>query len=271
MKILFYPLFFLLVQFAVQAQVKPVAFNMKIMYKFTYQSDSTSSASQKSIFTQLTIGEQESHFQTLSKFRADSALALKHGSNVLFYSYGRIDPNNFLIVKRGNIISTYDPMNGVRFSGNNELSYYEENKADMQWEIHPDTAHIHHFVCQKATTDWGGRKWIAWFTMDIPISDGPYKFCGLPGLVLSISDQDKYFTFDMASISKVNSVSATFDQLRPDLIIQKTTKANFYKERQKLRDNMIEYALLTGAILSDESKINIRAEMKTDNNPIERH
>lgn len=75
----------------------------------------------------------------------------------------------------------------------------------------------------------------------------------------------------MASISKVNSVSATFDQLRPDLIIQKTTKANFYKERQKLRDNMIEYALLTGAKLSDESKINIRAEMKSDNNHIEHY
>ena len=271
MKRTFHLLFFILIQFTVQAQIKPVTFDTKIVYKFTYQNDSTSSASRRSVFTQLTIGEQESHFQTLSKFRSDSALALQQGSNMFVYSYGRIEPNNFLIVKREDIITTYDPLNGMGFSGNNELSYYEEKKAEMQWEIHPDTAHIHKFVCQKATTDWGGRKWTAWFTMDIPISDGPYKFCGLPGLVLSISDRDQYFTFDMASISKVNSVSVTLDQLRPDLNLQKTTKESFYKARKNLRNTMAEYALLTGHRLSDASKVNIRAEMKRDNNHIERH
>jgi len=271
MKIIFCPLFFLLFQFIVQAQVKPVKFDTKILYKFTYQNDSTSSASRRSVFTQLTIGEQESHFQTLSKFRSDSALAQKGGSIWSVYSYGRIEPNNFLIVKHGDIISTYDPLNGMGFNGNNELSYYEEKKEDLQWEMHPDTAHIHDFVCQKATADWGGRKWTAWFTMDIPISDGPYKFCGLPGLVLSISDQDKYFTFDIASIGKENSVSVTFDQLRPDLALQKTTKESFYKARKNLRNTMAEYALLTGGRLSDAGKVSIRAEMKRDNNHIERH
>lgn len=271
MKNLFYLLFLSLFHFNVQAQIKPVKFDTKIIYKFTYQNDSTSSASRKSVFTQLMIGDDESHFQTLSKFRADSALAQKGGSIWSVYSYGRIEPNNFLIVKRADIISTYEPVNGMGFSGNNELSYYEEKKVDMQWEIHPDTAHIHNFVCQKATTDWGGRTWVAWFTMDIPISDGPYKFCGLPGLVLSISDRDKYFTFDMVSISKVNGVSVTLDQLRPDLVLQKTTKESFYKARKNLRNTMTEYALLTGTKLSDASKINIRAEMKTDNNHIERH
>ncbi|MBB2953379.1 GLPGLI family protein [Sphingobacterium sp. JUb56] len=271
MKIIFCPLFFLLFQFTVQAQVKPVKFDTKILYKFTYQNDSTSSASRRSVFTQLMIGDQESHFQTLSKFRSDSALALQEGSNMFVYTYGRIEPNNFLIVKRGDVIATYEPVNGIKLDWNNELSYYEEKKGDMQWEMHPDTAHIHDFVCQKATADWGGRKWTAWFTMDIPISDGPYKFCGLPGLVLSISDQDKFFTFDIAYISKVNSVSVTFDQLRPDLALQKTTKESFYKARKNLRNTMAEYALLTGARLSDASKVNIRAEMKTDNNHIERY
>ncbi len=271
MKIIFCPLFFLLFQFTVKAQVKPVTFDTKIVYKFTYQNDSTSSASPRSVFTQLTIGEQESHFQTLSKFRSDSALAQKGGSIWSVYSYGRIEPNNFLIVKRGDVISTYEPLNGMGFSGNNELSYYEEKKEVMQWEIHPDTAHIHGFVCQKATTVWGGRKWTAWFTMDIPISDGPYKFCGLPGLVLSVSDQDKYFTFDIASIGKVNSISFTLDQLRPDLDLQKTTKDAFYKDRKDLRNNMTAYALATGTRLDEEAKRRVTLDTKTDNNHIERH
>lgn len=271
MKIIFCPLFFLLFQFIVQAQIKPVKFDTKILYKFTYQNDSTSIASRKSVFTQLMIGDQESHFQTLSKFRADSALSLSSFKVGIFYSYGSIPLTNFLIIKKDDMIYTYEPVNGIGFDGNNELSYYEEKKEGMQWEIHPDTIHLHQFVCQKATTNWGGRKWTAWFTMDIPISDGPYKFCGLPGLVLSVSDQDKYFTFDIASISKVNSVSFTLDQLRPDLDLQKTTKDAFYKDRKNLRNNMTAYALATGTRLNEEAKRRVTLDTKTDNNHIERY
>ncbi|RTZ46452.1 GLPGLI family protein [Chryseobacterium arthrosphaerae] len=36
------------------------------------------------------------------------------------------------------------------------------------------------FNTQKAVCDFAGRKWTAWFTADLPIQDGPYKFYGLP-------------------------------------------------------------------------------------------
>lgn len=262
---------FLLFQFTIQAQVKPVQFDTKILYKFTYHNDSTSSASRKSVFTQLMVGDQESHFQTLSKFRSDSALSLSSFKIGIFYNYGSIPLTNFLIIKKDDMIYTYEPVNGIGFDGNNELSNYEEKKEDMQWESHPDTVHLHQFICQKATTNWGGRKWTAWFTMDIPISDGPYKFCGLPGLVLSVSDQDKYFTFDIASISKVKSVSLILDQLRPDLDLQKTTKDAFYKDRKNLRNNMTAYALATGTRLDEVAKRRVTLDTKTDNNHIERY
>lgn len=44
------------------------------------------------------------------------------------------------------------------------------------------------YNCQKATTQFGGRQWIALFTSDIPFQDGPYKFYGLPGLIIKIED-----------------------------------------------------------------------------------
>lgn len=267
----FYLLIFILQFLNVNGQIKPVKFDKKIVYKFTYQNDSTSSASPRSVFTQLMIGDDESHFQTISKFRSDSALSLSSSKGGIFYSYGSIPPTNFLIVKKDEMINTYEPLNGIGFDGNNELSYYEEKKEVMQWEIHPDTIHLHQFVCQKATTNWGGRKWTAWFTMDVPISDGPYKFCGLPGLVLSIADQDKYFTFDMVSISKVDKLSLSFEQVRPDLILQKTTKDAFYKDRKGLRNNITAYAAATGTKLNEEAKRKVTLDAKTDNNHIERY
>ena len=46
-----------------------------------------------------------------------------------------------------------------------------------------------------------GRKWTAWFTTEIPIQDGPYKFLGLPGLIVKIEDQTKTHSFELKGIS----------------------------------------------------------------------
>lgn len=41
----------------------------------------------------------------------------------------------------------------------------------------------------------GGRKWAAWFTPDVPLNFGPYKFQGLPGLIVSVSDAKSHYSF----------------------------------------------------------------------------
>ena len=43
---------------------------------------------------------------------------------------------------------------------------------------------IHTYECFMATADYHGRKWTAWFAPEIPVSDGPWKLCGLPGIIL---------------------------------------------------------------------------------------
>lgn len=56
------------------------------------------------------------------------------------------------------------------------------------WKISSEKQKIGSYNTQKATTDFGGRSWIAWFTQELPFQDGPYKFSGLPGLILKIED-----------------------------------------------------------------------------------
>lgn len=51
-------------------------------------------------------------------------------------------------------------------------------------------------------TEIFGRKWTAWFTAEIPIQDGPYKFHGLPGLIVKIEDEAKSHSFELKGISK---------------------------------------------------------------------
>lgn len=72
-----------------------------------------------------------------------------------------------------------------RWSG---LSEYHEPLEPQPWQIQTDTTLILGLRCQKAVCQWRGRDYTAWFTEEIPINDGPYKFFGLPGLIVSVED-----------------------------------------------------------------------------------
>ncbi len=65
-----------------------------------------------------------------------------------------------------------------------EHVYYTEPFSEMVWEIGDSTKNILGYECVQATTDYHGRVWSVWFTPEIPIQDGPWKFRGLPGLIL---------------------------------------------------------------------------------------
>jgi GLPGLI family protein len=74
---------------------------------------------------------------------------------------------------------------------------YEENLGKLDWQLEDGTDTIATYVCQKATLKFRGRNYTAWFTPDIPVSDGPWKFSGLPGLILKVEDADQLYSFTM--------------------------------------------------------------------------
>lgn len=74
----------------------------------------------------------------------------------------------------------------------------------MKWTLAQETATICEHKCQKATCHWRGRDFVAWFTSEIPIRKGPWKFGGLPGLILKVYDTDKLYTFEAIGIEKGN-------------------------------------------------------------------
>lgn len=270
MKTLSQLLFLLLFQLQLHAQIRPVDYHTEIIFNFTHQNDSTLAHTRKTTLSKLMIGEKESHFLTVPKSIVDSTVASETQKG-MYNRYGGISPNNFLIVKSANIIETFEPVNGIEFYGNNEVSYYEQKKSEMKWEIHQDTIKRGSFIAQKATTNWGGRKWTAWFTMDVPISEGPYKFCGLPGLIIAVSDQDKYFSFELVSVRPVKRTSLNFESIRPDISLTKTSVGAFYADRKKLRENMVEVAIAKGERFTEEIKQSIIKQAKSDNNFIERY
>lgn len=71
-----------------------------------------------------------------------------------------------------------------------------------QWKIIESTDTILGYPCQKATNSYGGRNYTAWFTLDIPMSDGPWKLYGLPGLILKAEDSSHIFRFEAIGIEQ---------------------------------------------------------------------
>ena len=70
-----------------------------------------------------------------------------------------------------------------------------DDTPKLVWDIQPDKQKIGEYNAQKATTTYGGRQWTAWFSSDLPFSDGPYKFFGLPGLIVKVEDSDKDYSW----------------------------------------------------------------------------
>lgn len=66
----------------------------------------------------------------------------------------------------------------------------------FNWEIQDsDTKLYLGYTCKKARLNYRGREYFAYFTSDIPIQNGPFKFHGLPGLILYIETIGKGLTF----------------------------------------------------------------------------
>lgn len=80
--------------------------------------------------------------------------------------------------------------------------YYSSENIKIKWVLSGDTIYSkkHNRTLNIATTSYGGRNYTAWFAPDIPISDGPYKFSGLPGLIFAVKDDDGYYSFSLEKI-----------------------------------------------------------------------
>ncbi len=128
----------------------------------------------------------------------------------------------------------YKSVNLVENIGSKQIYYQEDRK--MNWDISTQVSDFNNYKVQKATIIFGGRTWTAWFTPEIKISDGPYKFFGLPGLILKLEDDKGDYRFNF--IKKITIENAFPETIKSDA--RKSTRINFQGDKASVRMEMVK-------------------------------
>lgn len=101
------------------------------------------------------------------------------------------------------IVKTYPEMKEQYIDRVSMNLFGYDDPVKFTWNILPEKQKIGEYNTQKATTEYGGRTWTAWFSSDIPFQDGPYKFYGLPGLIVKIEDAEKNYSWMLSGNKKI--------------------------------------------------------------------
>ncbi len=118
-------------------------------------------------------------------------------------------------------------------------SYVCPDSVAFDWQLENDTLSVCGYLCRKARTSFRGRNWTAYYTDEIPVSDGPWKFSGLPGLILKVEDTDKEHIFTAISIRNANG----------DIYVEK--KSSLFKtNRKQFNKQLKEYMEDPGNIIT---------------------
>lgn len=171
--------------------------NQRFVYEYKFVSDSTKKDESKTELMFLDVAKKGSKFFSRNLFVSDSLLQVQNKGGNRDFSKIKFGMIGFKVEK------SYPDYKVIFFNRLDMDEYKVSDERKLNWKILPDKEKIDEFNAQKAIADFAGRKWIAWFVSDIPIQDGPYKFHGLPGLIVKIEDETKSHSFVLKGIKNL--------------------------------------------------------------------
>lgn len=204
MKLVYCLLFALFTSHAGAQEIDSIRLRINYASQFKKWDNSKKRTSDEQI---LDIGEKTSKFYSLWETRnkeiRDSVLALGGRVQDVQNALGKVGyPRSYQYYV---VYKNYPEKGKLTFTDQDYIYYkYEETLEKPRWQILADEKTVVGYQCQKARTDFRGRTWIVWFAIDIPVSDGPWKLCGLPGLILEAEDKKGEFSFKCIGLKNMD-------------------------------------------------------------------
>ncbi|WHF50691.1 GLPGLI family protein [Chryseobacterium gotjawalense] len=243
----------------------------RFVYQVTMKPDSTDRSTTKTEVANLDISGGNSIFYAENRLKRDSIMGRMRQTGSFNFDRSQMQSlrtnMDFIIEKDYKTAKKLYKARILR-----DQYAYEEDRP-MNWKILPETATIGEYKTQKAETNFAGRTWYAWFTPEVPFQDGPYKFSGLPGLIVKVEDAKGDYSFDLKEAKKINEV-VNFDQRGSTINIK---RAAFEKQQDQFRKDPMAAMASMGGQMRIQMDPNQRKQMeerqkeeqKKNNNPIE--
>ena len=247
--------------------------DIQVKYELKFMPDTLKRDQYKTQTMLLRMSKQGvSTYMEYGKFRSDSVIdANTHNGKVKLsiqnkaISYSTKARDNLTIAK------SWPEKNKIlvrELIGVDGTFTYTEDKPDFGWQIDfSQTKEVAGYHCHSAKGSYAGRDYQAWFTTDIPISNGPWLFCGLPGLILEVSSLDEEFFYTCMSIQEGTGMVT----LRSLELAFKTTRERFLKakERYKINPTAGIAAMVDAGKL--QTTINLKKQKQRAYNPQEKY
>lgn len=243
----------------------------RFIYDVVYKKDSTSNITTKENYI-LDIGTKETKYYTYDFFVADSLIT----NNIPFPKEMKLNTSDIIVHKNNNNeFSQYDLLE-------NTVLQLQTNDT-QKWNLSQEKKNVKNLSLQKAITTWGGRNWTAWFAEEIPFQEGPYKFHGLPGLIVEIYDDKKNYHFELVRSEKIKEEENQFIEMSEKMGIPitwekyKTAKLKYYESPvnfiKNSAENSEQFYLNDGTIVNSKNSKEINEQLRNSirkyNNPIE--
>lgn len=182
----------------------------------------------------LQAGGRTSKFFSYKTLQRDSLLRVTPSEQVL------ANPGNFKGGVQYAVFQNY-PQGELTCTDKIATDYllYTEPLPEIGWELSPRTREIIGYTCRRATCTFRGRDYEAWYTEEIPLGLGPWKFRGLPGLILAVNDladPQGIIRFEATGIRKSRTPVTI-----ADLNYLKTSRKKFRSTEQKFMTDPIGY------------------------------
>lgn len=247
----------------------------RFIYDVEYKKNSTQSVLTKENYL-LDIDDVEAKYYTRDFFVADSLIA----NNIPFPKGQKLNTSTIITHKKSS-----DQYQEYDILENTVLNL--ESKENQNWKLSTDKKKVKEMTLQKATANWGGRNWTAWFSTEIPFQEGPYKFHGLPGLIVELYDDRNDYHFSLVKSQNINgTMKNQFIEMSKAMSVHVTrekynaTKLKYYQAPINFLRNQIgegngkgDFYLNDGTVITDknsrETNEILRKTIKQYNNPID--
>ena len=259
MEKMIYFLLFLLIPILGFSQKKLDNAYLKCQYEYIWKQDTLSGKTRDDLLI-LQIGENLSKCYSYYSNEVDSIMALPNGDELWTQIFEAelkkkgVAARNFPRKRMRTYVYKNYPSGKMTVTDGVSLQdfIYEDELNAQQWEIKDSTKTILDYPCQMAACNFRGREWTAWFTTDIPVSDGPWKFGGLPGLIMEAYDKGNQYVFTIVGLQKVEDEPIFFSETYVgSKRFEKSNRIDFLKAKKRYLMDMNGYIEMeTGIDLS---------------------